>query len=150
MRLAKGRNRASSIISLGSAKCLSIVPRNTEKAGKKFLSSYPLFVATCLPAVKLVCFQTFLISGCQRVQRPFYMSRLLFVTEKRPFFLNGKKLSWKNGKRRRRYAAAIRLGQNRAGVPALFYILREFLGGVLTVSDGFYQFTYFLQNTGQK
>jgi len=66
-------------------KCLSIVPRNTEKAGKKFLSSYPLFVATCLPAVKLVCFQTFLISGCQRVQRPFYMSRLLFVTEKGRF-----------------------------------------------------------------
>ena len=115
MRLAKGRNRASSIISLGSAKCLSIVPRNTEKAGKKFLSSYPLFV-------------------CNR---------------KRSFFLDGNKRSRKNGKRRRRYAAAIRLGQNRAGVPALFYILREFLGGVLTVSDGFYQFTYFLQNTGQ-
>ena len=35
-------------------KCLSIVPRGTEKAGKKFLTSYPLFTATCLPAVKLV------------------------------------------------------------------------------------------------
>jgi hypothetical protein len=44
-------------------KCLSIVPRGTEKAGKKFLTSYPLFAATCLPAVKLVCFQTFLIGG---------------------------------------------------------------------------------------
>ena len=46
-------------------KCCSIVPRGAEKAGKKFLTSYPLFVATCLPAVKLVCFQTFLIGGWQ-------------------------------------------------------------------------------------
>lgn len=45
-------------------KCLSIVPHSTEKAGKKFLTSYPLSVAACLPAVKLVCFQTFLIGGC--------------------------------------------------------------------------------------
>jgi len=47
-------------------KCCSIVPRGTEKAGKNFLTSYPLFVATCLPAVKLVCFQTFLIGGWQK------------------------------------------------------------------------------------
>ena len=80
---------------------------------------------------------------------PFLYEPLIVCNRKRSFFLDGKKLSRKNGKRRRRYAAAIRLGQNRAGVPALFYILREFLGGVLTVSDGFYQFTYFLQNTGQ-
>jgi len=46
-------------------KCCSIVPRGTEKAGKKSLTSYPLFIATCLPAVKLVCFQTFLIGGWQ-------------------------------------------------------------------------------------
>ena len=26
-------------------KCRSIIPRDTEKAGKKFLTSYPLFVA---------------------------------------------------------------------------------------------------------
>ena len=44
-------------------KCLSIVPRGAEKAGKKSLASYPLLVATCLPAVELVCFQTFLIGG---------------------------------------------------------------------------------------
>lgn len=50
---------------LKAQKCLSIVPRGTEKAGKKSLTSYPLFVATCLPAVKLVCFQTFLIGGWQ-------------------------------------------------------------------------------------
>ena len=47
-------------------KCCSIVPRDIEKAGKRFLTSYPLFIATCLPAVKLVCFQTFLIGGWQR------------------------------------------------------------------------------------
>ena len=49
---------------LKAQKCCSIVPRGTEKAGKKFLTSYPLFVATRLPAVELVCFQTFLIGGC--------------------------------------------------------------------------------------
>ena len=32
-------------------KCCSIVPRGIEKAGKKSLTSYPLSVATCLPAV---------------------------------------------------------------------------------------------------
>ena len=80
---------------------------------------------------------------------PFLYEPLIVCHRKRPFFLDGKKLSRKNGKRCRRYAAAIRLRQNRAGAPALFYILREFLGGVLTVSGGFYQFTYFLQNTGQ-
>ena len=56
----------------------SIIPRGTEKAGKKSLTSYPLFIATCLSAVKLVCFQTFLIGGWQKERRPpFWMS---FVT----------------------------------------------------------------------
>lgn len=51
-------------------KCRSIIPRGTEKAGKKSLTSYPLFVATCLSAVKLVYFQTFLIGGWLS-QQPF-------------------------------------------------------------------------------
>ena len=46
-----------------TSKHRSIVPCSIVKAGKKFLTSYPLSVATCLPAVKLVCFQTFLIGG---------------------------------------------------------------------------------------
>ena len=45
-------------------KCCSIVPRSSiGKASKKSLTSCPLSVATCLPAVKLVCFQYFLIGG---------------------------------------------------------------------------------------
>ena len=57
---------------LKAQKCCSIVPRGTEKAGKKFLISYPLFVATCLPAVKLVCFQTFLIGDWLNGPALFY------------------------------------------------------------------------------
>lgn len=52
-------------------KCCSIVPRDIEKAGKRFLTSYPLSVTACLPAVKLVCFQTFLIGGCQKERGVF-------------------------------------------------------------------------------
>lgn len=51
-------------------KCCSIVPRDIEKAGKRFLTSYPLSVTACLPAVKLVCFQTFLIGGCPMAAGP--------------------------------------------------------------------------------
>ena len=34
-----------------------------KKAGKKSLTSCPLFAAAGFPAVKFVCFQTFLIDG---------------------------------------------------------------------------------------
>lgn len=40
-------------------KCCSIVPRNIEKAGKKFLTSYPLFC--CNPLWQLPCFSWLLI-----------------------------------------------------------------------------------------
>ena len=59
---------------LKAQKCLSIVPRGTEKAGKKSLTSYPLFVATCLSAVKLVCFQTFLIGGWQMISTARFLT----------------------------------------------------------------------------
>ena len=54
-------------------KCCSIVPRDIEKAGKRFLTSYPLSVTACLPAVKLVCFQTFLIGGCPKDTGFFFL-----------------------------------------------------------------------------
>ena len=63
MRLAEGRNRASNIISLGNAKMLFYCSTRYRKRGQEVLTSYPLSVAACLPAVKLVCFQTFLIDG---------------------------------------------------------------------------------------
>lgn len=56
----------------------SIIPRGTEKAGKKSLTSYPLFIATCLSAVKLVCFQTFLIGGWQKCKPLFFHSFIEF------------------------------------------------------------------------
>jgi len=45
MRIAEGRNGARNIMSLKVAKRRSIAPHSTEKAGKKFLTSYPFFVA---------------------------------------------------------------------------------------------------------
>ena len=72
-------------------KCLSIVPHSTEKAGKKSLTSYPLFVATCLPAVKLVCFQTFLMSVRQKVDGLF-ISTFLTHLLKYPIISIGRRL----------------------------------------------------------
>lgn len=44
-----------------------------EKRVRSCLTSYPFSVATCLPAVKLVCFQTFLIGGWQMVRGVHYL-----------------------------------------------------------------------------
>lgn len=72
MRLTEGGNKASGIISLESAKMPFY--RSTQYR-KKFLTSYPLFVATCLPAVKLVCFQTFLIGDWLSASALFSIGR---------------------------------------------------------------------------
>ena len=41
----------------------NIVSQNIEKAGERELTSYPLSLTTCLPAVKLVCFPYVLIDA---------------------------------------------------------------------------------------
>ena len=44
------RNYGCNILSLGNAKSRSIVPHDIEKAGKKSLTSYPLFVTVRMAA----------------------------------------------------------------------------------------------------
>lgn len=50
MWLTEARNRVDKQYLSKAGNCCSIVPRGIEKAGKKFSTSYTLFVAICMTA----------------------------------------------------------------------------------------------------